>query len=357
MTATEIFTLPKNRMHAFLGALSGYKLYAPVLVEGVLLFDLITDLKKFSCDAALSGNPVKPPKALLFPQTETMFRFNVTRDVDISVGKDNEGERIIFGIHSCDARSFLIFDQVFDRDPSDPYYANRRRKTVIIGIACNIPGANCFCTSVGGGPASKEGLDVLFTDLGDRYVVETVTTRGKVLIKQVRKTNPDLMAECQAVDIQKALELHKSAEEKMPRNIDLDGMPKKLARLSEHQFWSDISSKCIACGICTYLCPTCYCFDIQDEAAPLSANVYKLVGKRVRVWDSCMFPEYTLQASGYNPRPLRIHRIKNRIYHKYKWHPENFKSFACVGCGRCIDFCPVNVDIVEILSKVKAIRD
>lgn len=110
--------------------------------------------------------------------------------------------------------------------------------------------------------------------------------------------------------------------------------------------WQDIAVKCIRCGTCTYLCPDCHCFDVQDE-------VLGSKGSRVRIWDYCMYPEYTLHTSGHNPRPVRMNQMINRIYHKYKYYPDNFDFIAYVGCGRCVSFCPVNIDIIDILSRVK----
>jgi len=107
--------------------------------------------------------------------------------------------------------------------------------------------------------------------------------------------------------------------------------------------------RCLGCGICTFLCPTCHCFDIQDET--LESN-----GARVRIWDSCMFREYSLQASGYNPRPEQTSRVRNRVFHKFSYFPKNHQEFGCVGCGRCISECPVNIDIVEIVNKAREVK-
>lgn len=357
MTSGKKLSILKSKITAFLEALSDYKLYAPIVTENVPLFGLITNLEEYSFNIASHQNTVKSPKELLFPQTETICRFRVTQKVEVSLEKNGEGETLIFGIRPCDARSFIIFDSIFREDLSDPYYEKNRMKITTIGVACNNPGVNCFCTSVGGGPASKEGLDLLLTDLGDRYIIEVATAKGERLIEQVQQSNPSLITTCSPTDAEKVLKLHKSAEEKILRSMDLKDIPGKLAKLFDNRLWSDISLKCIGCGICTYLCPTCHCFDIQDEIAHVNSTVYELVGRRVRVWDSCMFPEYTLQASGHNPRPIRMNRVRNRIYHKYKWSYDNLKLFACVGCGRCIDSCPVNVDIIDILSKIKVIGD
>ena len=127
------------------------------------------------------------------------------------------------------------------------------------------------------------------------------------------------------------------------------GVAEKLDTVFENPFWNKVAAKCVGCGTCTYLCPTCHCFDMQDESTLTK-------GARVRVWDTCMNPEYTLQASGYNPRPGRTNRVRNRIYHKYAYYPKNFDTIACVGCGRCIDMCPVNIDIIDVVAKAGGLK-
>ena len=127
--------------------------------------------------------------------------------------------------------------------------------------------------------------------------------------------------------------------------MDLDGIVLKLDKMFDHELWHNTAMKCIGCGICTYLCPTCHCFDMQDESTLDE-------GARIRVWDSCMYPEYTHHASGHNPRPARMNRVRNRVYHKFSYFPKNSNVTACTGCGRCIGYCPANIDIIDVIAKV-----
>ena len=113
-------------------------------------------------------------------------------------------------------------------------------------------------------------------------------------------------------------------------------------------FWDDESMSCIRCGICTYLCPTCHCFDINDEVI----SSYPLKGKRVRTWDNCQFPDFTMHSSGHNPRPDKASRLRQRILHKYNYFVEKYGHYQCTGCGRCVSKCPVGIDIIEVLNKV-----
>jgi ferredoxin len=326
--------LKKERLTAFLSGLKkGYEIYAPKEREGVTMFKEFKEIEGQLPD--LSRLSTKPPKEILFPQTETMFKF--TKEKIETPSEDKR--KIIFGIRPCDARGFVILDPLFGGEYDDVYYQNQREKTILVGIACNQPAVNCFCTSLGGGPASKEGLDLLFTDIGEQYFVEVITDKGERLIDK------NLFEDATSTDRKKCEEIQKSAEKKIRRHVNIEKIGERLEGIFEDPRWKNISLRCLRCGTCTYLCPTCHCFDIQDE-------VLRGEGKRVRIWDSCMFPEYTLEASGYNPRPTRESRIRNRVYHKYKWYQENFGFIACVGCGRCVDKCPVNIDIIDIISGV-----
>jgi ferredoxin len=193
-----------------------------------------------------------------------------------------------------------------------------------------------------GGPGSSDDVDVLMTDLGDGYYVEGVTDKGKSLIEE----SEGLLKKATGEDSGKKEEVIDLAEDKIKRSFDVEGVSGKLDDLYENAYWKEIARKCLGCGTCTYLCPTCHCFDIQDEVGGKG-------GRRIRIWDTCMASEYTLHASGYNPRPGRMNRIRNRVYHKYKYYPENFDEIACVGCGRCINECSVNMDIIDIISQIK----
>ncbi|NLI69635.1 MAG: 4Fe-4S binding protein [Firmicutes bacterium] len=291
-------------------------------------------------EGAKRHNTTVPPKSVVFPQTETMFSFELgQQEVTVPEGVQ---EMVVLGIRPCDARAMSIVDSLFSWDYDDGYYQDKRNQTLLIGLACNEPCVNCFCTSVGGGPASTEGLDVLMVDLGDRYLLREISEKGK----EILGSNGDLLSDATAEDRSAADALTRAAEEKIGRSIEIEGIAEGLPELWEDQLWKDISNACISCGTCTFLCPTCHCFDIQDE-------VEMEEGRRCRMWDSCMFAEYTLHTSGHNPRPTTRERTRNRINHKYYYYVSKFGKTACVGCGRCIEYCPANIDILDILSKVK----
>ena len=334
--------LSKNNFPKFITELiKKNKVYAPVENNGSIIFNLISKSSEMNLDFCKSEIP---PKRLLFNQTETLFKFTPGTKAKIESVDINENN-VIFGIRPCDAKSIAILDHAFSGDYNDPYFLKRRENTVLIGLSCNEPEINCFCTSFDDSPASAKYVDILFTDIGDRYYVEVTTDKGNQLTKSLRS----YFQTAKESDIKLKKEIEKKATNLISRFQKTDGISEKLDKIFENPLWKEISLKCVGCGTCTYLCPTCHCFDIQDESTLTK-------GARVRVWDTCMNPEYTLHASGYNPRPARSNRVRNRIYHKYNYYPKNFDVIACVGCGRCIDLCPVNIDIIDVVTKAGEVK-
>jgi len=329
--------ITKDKLEDWIDHIRKYNVIAPAMIDGNILFLPVDDPR----DIVLEDNSIQPPKKALFPQTETMFTYTIGKNMNISASGTDPEKRIIFGIRPCDAKSFAVLDHVFNGEHKDDYYLRRRENTILIGLACKTPDINCFCTSLDSGPGSKADVDVLLTDIGDRYYLEVVTEKGKALLDE----RNDLFTPASDDDEGKKQEMHTQAEELMKRSIEVNAIPEKLGRMFESDYWKKISLKCLGCGICTYVCPTCHCFDVQDEMRGFK-------GRRARMWDSCMYPEYTIHTSGHNPRPARMNRIRNRVYHKFKYYPNNFNEYLCVGCGRCVDKCPVNIDIIDIINTV-----
>ncbi len=304
-------------------------------------------------DLPLNHQATAPPKEAVFPQTETLLRFEYRKDPEDLSRMNLELEEtisdqkmIVFGSRPCGARGFTIYDRVFDAENiQDPYFKARRENTVFVSMACTQPENTCFCTSVGSGPADPTGSDLLMVPVDGGYWVEAVTQKGEVLLENGRFSDAGEKAK-------EAERVKKEAAEKMGKALDTEGVPEKLLRLFDNlSFWEDMSAKCISCGACTYLCPTCYCFNITDESSGLS-------GERIRTWDTCMSYQFTLEGSGHNPRPTKAHRLRNRVGHKFSYYPDIHEGIiACCGCGRCIKSCPVSVDIREIVQKAKECKD
>ncbi len=279
-------------------------------------------------------------KSLVFPQTETMMDYSLDKDDDEQgICKETPKDyspRAVLGMRPCDAKAMVLVHMNFDNgDYQDPYWLNLHEATTFVGMACDNPGSTCFCTTAGCGPYHEEGLDLLLNDQGDHYLAKVLTDKGQALTEKADWTAE---ADGQAIEDGKA-----AAEGKITSNIETDRL-KALDTLALHgaDFWEDVSFSCINCGTCTFVCPTCWCFDIQDE-------VYGKKGVRMRNWDSCMFPIFTVHTTGHNPRDTKLQRLRQRFMHKLKYFGDKYdKGIMCVGCGRCVQQCPVNIDIRKV---------
>ncbi len=306
-------------------------------------------------ELSLEAQATAPPKKSVFPQTETLLRFEYHKDPD-DPGKQevkvqetvpDQEKTVVLGGRPCDAKGFTVFDPVFlQGEVLDPYYQGRRNNTLFITQACTQPENTCFCHWVGGGPADTAGSDVLMTPVGSGYVLQALTEQGRQLVDSggFEDAGPEQTAEADQAFEKAATSLHSAP--------DLSAVPDRFFELFEDQdFWERMSAKCISCGACTYLCPTCYCFSLSDECSGLQ-------GKRIRTWDNCMSNLFTHEASGHNPRPNKAKRLRNRVGHKFSYYPKLHEQiFACCGCGRCIKSCPMAVDIREIVCAVKEYTD
>lgn len=335
------YILSKEKLPKFITELQAkYKVIAPVGENNVTLFKEIKNHKEINMKY---NNTKVPPKSLLFCQTETLFKFTPGTKGKIQSPDIDNGKKAVFGIRPCDAKSFAIIDPIFKDDFEDPFYTSKRDNYLLVGLSCNNPYPNCFCTSFNDSPASSKYVDILLTDIGDKYFVEANSDKGKQVVKS------KLFKPATKSDENKKKEVEKKAKDSIKRVQRIDGIVEKLDKIFDNPFWKEVADKCLRCGTCTYLCPTCHCFDIQDESTMTE-------GGRVRIWDTCMIPEYTLQASGYNPRPTRMNRVRNRVYHKYNYFPKNLDVIACVGCGRCIGNCPVNIDIIDVVTRAGEVK-
>ena len=316
------------------GDIGGKTEFIPVRSEdGIDLNTLVTDLS---------------PKGIFFPHSEVMYEYD--RE-GIRVPVKETGKPIaVWGMRGCDSRSLLMLDKVFgsaiqmpdNKNFQDPYWKEKYDSSVIFGSACNTPLSTCFCNWFGDGPHSREGMDVFVVDAGDHYLMDPVTDKGSDLLWKLT-----CLTEGKEGDASAALKLASDAESGMASPMGVNGLGELLNDLYDEPVWEDVSAKCINCGACTFSCPTCHCYDIQDEGKGSS-------GKRIRIWDSCMFPIFTMEASGHNPRALSSQRVRQRVMHKYSYFPEKYGDFLCTGCGRCVTVCPVNLDIREVLKTINA---
>ncbi|MGE5588430.1 MAG: 4Fe-4S dicluster domain-containing protein [Clostridia bacterium] len=362
--------MKKRDLGAFARHLAAsYAVFVPADDGGATCFAAADadDLREVADAASAPALSKRPLKELFFPQEEALFAFDehgrVETEASVQARGQGEGEgqgrvqgeervppsrnvgQVAFGVRPCDARSLTLLDLVFDgADYKDPYYVSRRRQTAVVTFACAEPGVACFCTSVGGGPFDETGSDVVFAEVGEAYLVRPLSAKGGDLLRGF-----EVLREAGEAELEAVREAGARAEARMAgKAVQVDAAVSKLRGAFGHPAWDDAHRKCLGCAVCTYLCPTCHCFDIGDEAT-------RAGGERVRNWDSCMFPLFTLHASGHNPRPSRKERFRQRIMHKFNYFVENNGAVACVGCGRCVENCPVNLDVRKVLETFAAL--
>ena len=287
------------------------------------------------------------------PQSEILFHFTLDKnDPDAHVLKEVEKDTqkpLVVGIRPCDAAAFLLVKRNFDTQKyRDPYWVGAYESLTLFGLACNAPCATCFCTSAGGGPFDEAGLDGLFIDTGDHFLVKVLTEKGAAACNAAGWETD--VAEKTARDTVGPLQ--DAAQSRITSFVETGNLKNQsTVALYEAPFWEDVSFSCINCGTCTYVCPTCWCFDIQDEC-------FGCEGVRMRNWDSCMYPLFTLHGSGHNPRGTKLHRVRQRFMHKLKYYVDKYDDgIQCVGCGRCIQSCPVNIDIRKVCQLMNSFQD
>jgi len=281
-----------------------------------------------------------PPKAFFLPQQQTLLLLRDKKWVEPELPA---GERFLLGVRPCDARALTLLDRVFiDGEQSDPYYARLREKTTVIGLACTEAMPSCFCASVGGGPGDSTGMDVLAVALENGLLLRAATPKGEELLAAAS----DLLSEPGPEAVQEAEERVHGVEAQLVPVVTADSA-RRLAQGYEAPLWEAAGRKCLGCGTCSFLCPTCHCFDITDE-------VRGDAGRRIRTWDCCAYPQFTLHGSGHNPRPTPKQRWRQRVMHKFRYAVENFELSFCVGCGRCIRNCPVSLDLRTALKELGA---
>ena len=306
--------------------------YAPVKVKDWTEFRRISSLAEADLTRV---NTKLSAKGLVFPQCETMFRFETNRP-DKAEEVAQPGAQVVLGVRPCDSAGIAVLDEFFTgQGETDAYYQRRRERTVLVGLSCDAPADTCFCSAVGGSPAGTSGLDLLLTDVGGKYVAEPLADRGAALV--------DGMPEATAPDLAKKAELAGKAAAAMADRIDTRKLKGLLDAADGHPIWEELSLPCVNCGACTFICPTCHCFDMTDETR-------KGKGARIRVWDTCQSCMYSQHASGHNPRLAPAARFRNRTMDKFRYTVDMVGEVSCVGCGRCIRECPAAIDIRETVD-------
>ena len=320
--------------HAVLAALlaAGRRVVAPVEQAGMLAFAPLASAEQ----ARLDGQTRSSAKELTFPRSQRLFGYRFGNPgVELLPGEEPPAPTVLFGVRPCDAAGLAILDRVFGGEPADAPYLARRAQVTVVGLSCSAPRAHCACTAVGLSPTATDGSDLLLTETDGGTLVEVLTERGAELAAALGDVlRPGSLDKAPATA---------AAEARMtPRALPAD-LPQALAAAFGDAAWADAAARCLGCGTCAFVCPTCHCFDVVDEA-----NLHG--GERLRVWDACQFGLFTLHASGHNPRGDQAARYRQRALHKFSYYAQQHGRPMCVGCGRCVAACPAGMDIFEVAA-------
>jgi ferredoxin len=345
----------------------GFRVLGPTVRDGAIVYDELASATELPIgwtedqdagryrlerreDEARFGYAVGPHswKQFLLPPRVRLWRARRNDDAGFAVEEEplDETPLAFIGVRSCELHAIAIQDRVFlegryvDRD-----YAARREGAFVVAVNCFEPGATCFCVSMGTGPKAEAGYDLALTEILDgehRLLAEPGSERGEEVLAELPRRpagESDLAAATAAVA---------GAAERMGRELDPTDLRGLLARNLEHPRWDDVAGRCLTCGNCTLVCPTCFCTTVEDHTDLAGAEA-----ERVRLWDSCFTVDYSYIHGG-SVRPTGRSRYRQWLTHKFgTWH-DQFDSSGCVGCGRCITWCPVGIDVTEELTAIRA---
>lgn len=336
-----MYKIKKENLAALFRKISeDQQLYVPAEINGQVNLAAYDEDIKVDIDTLKT---VKSPKDAFFPQSETLY--TCVRDgkkISIEPQELADQKFVVFGMRACDVKGLEVLDRVFLAEPLDTFYAARREHGVIVALACHEPEESCFC-KVFGTDAAEPAADVAAWIVKDELFWKPLTEKGEMLTKEVST----LLEEADAADeeaLSKEKEQIRAIIEKLPyTNLSLEGWNgDALMEKFESPLWEELYKPCLACGTCTFVCPTCQCYDIKDYDTGHGI-------KRYRCWDSCMYSDFTMMAHGNN-RTTQMQRFRQRFMHKLVYFPANNDGmYSCVGCGRCVDKCPASLNIVKVI--------
>ena len=334
-----MYKILKADLPALYAAIAGENdLFLPLKAAGQVNFGLWTE----SCEADIDTlKTVKSAKDIFFPQSENLYQVR-RQDGKFSIRGEALREKpfVVFGIRGCDVKGLEVLDKVFLSEPVDSFYAARRQLGTLVSLACGRPETSCLCKVLGVDCAAPEG-DVVTWLVGDILYWQPRTEKGEALTSRVA----GLLETADAANVEAEQQKIRAIVEKLPySNLSLEKWGADAADKNfDSPIWEQLYSPCLACGTCTFVCPTCQCYDIKDYDTGDGV-------RRYRCWDSCMYSDFTMMAHGNN-RTSQMQRFRQRFMHKLAYFPANNDGmFSCVGCGRCVEKCPSHLNIVKVIK-------
>ena len=334
-----MFKIAKENLSALFQLIAdSQELYLPVKKAGQTNFAVWSEDADVDLDTLKT---VKSAKDAFFPQSENLYDVKKEgKKMHIEPGCLKEQNFVVFGMKACDVKGVEVLDRVFLVDPVDSFYAARREHGTIVAMACHEPEETCFC-KVFGVDAAAPASDVATWMVGEDLYWKALTEKGEALTEAVKS----LLTEADEAPVEAEKEAIHAIVEKLPyMNLSLDGWGgDALKEKFDSPIWEELYKPCLACGTCTFVCPTCQCYDIKDYTAGESVSRY-------RCWDSCMYSDFTMMAHGNN-RTSQMQRFRQRFMHKLVYYPANNEGmYSCVGCGRCVEKCPSALNIVKVVK-------
>jgi len=342
MSSSQYVILRKDNFDGFISRLSKLqKLVAPVSKgHNNFAFEEVTAGE----EVAVKYIPtILPPKKYLMPQRETLLEFNVSKGLESTPVVEHE-KTTIFGVHTCDIAGIQCLNMVFSTRPRDFNYLTRKGRTTIIGLECNDYCDEYASCALVNASLPNGGYDLFFTDMGEYFIVHVNTQAGEEIIEAAK-----FFEEANDEQLKALASLREKKREIFKNEVPIDArkIPELFDRSFDSKVWDELGERCLACGNCTNVCPTCYCFDVKDEM-----NLDLKSGKRYRVWDSCQVEPFASVAGNHNFRKERADRQKHRYYRKFRYHVDKYHRLFCTGCGRCSRTCMAGIRLKETLSSL-----
>jgi ferredoxin len=318
-----------------------YRVFGPVEFNGEYMFEEIDSANRLAIDYTIS---ILPPKKVINPQKEDLFSFDVDKE-SIEPIYDIQ-PTVVLGAHTCDLYSIFLLDSAFLRGNLDPHYSFRRENTIFVSIECLKPcSEHSFCNDMGT-MSHPEVYDLHLTDLNETYAIDAGSKKGEDLIRGF-----DAIHDAREDDYRLLNKVLLDKRQKFPFRLQVESaaLPALFSLNYQSEIWEEVGDRCLGCGICTLVCPTCYCFNVLD-AVDFSLSS----GIKYRLWDSCQLNEFALTASGVDFRASQAERQRHRFYRKYKYQTEAHGFVGCVGCGRCSKDCIVDISVVEVINQLNS---